>query len=553
MNIAFLSSLNPTDIHNWSGTLFYMWKSLEKHHKLSWIGKDILDEIRLFHYRNFGEKCSFIPEKYAMVLGKKLSEFFHDNVFDIIICRDYFFLAYLLTDIPVIYIGDTTFRLFNSEYLKIVDQEFVKIADNLECFSLKKAAHIVYSSEWAKNSAMQDYGISSEKISVIEFGANIDFIPLSISFTARMEKCNLLFIGGNWIMKGGPMAIDIFRELKKKGIPCSLTIIGCMPDTCINDEDIRIFSYIDKATEEGELLFAKILKESHFLVAPTLFDCFGIMFCEAAAFGIPSFTISTGGVPQAVRNGVNGFIFPPTVSAKEFSDKIFDVLKNAEYYKTLRESCRREYEKRLNWDIWSRSMNKVLNNILCKELEYDIPLYVLIDKKNSLHDINQYYLQFPEFNVHIVEDNFNCLKIINELQLNGDEVFILCNASHRFSSEYSLPKFIKEIQRAYDFKADLLLGYVEDFDLIVPMSQNRFYVQNPIGVNFIVVYASLFEKILRFGQITSRDMIEKCIESTENKLFIYPFFSSPKNKIKLNQAEIKLDIISNIYSKNILK
>ena len=85
------------------------------------------------------------------------------------------------------------------------------------------------------------------------------------------------------------------------------------------------------------------------------------------------------------------------------------------------------------------------------------------------------------------------------------------------------------------------------------MSQNRFYVQTPIGVNFIVVYASLFEKILRFGQITSRDMIEKCIESTENKLFIYPFFSSPKNKIKLNQAEIKLDIISNIYSKNILK
>ena len=23
MNIAFLSSLNPTDIHNWSGTLYY--------------------------------------------------------------------------------------------------------------------------------------------------------------------------------------------------------------------------------------------------------------------------------------------------------------------------------------------------------------------------------------------------------------------------------------------------------------------------------------------------------------------------------------------------
>lgn len=97
------------------------------------------------------------------------------------------------------------------------------------------------------------------------------------------------------------------------------------------------------------------------------------------------------------------------------------------------------------------------------------------------------------------------------------------------------------------------MGYVEDFDLIVPMSQNRFYVQTPIGANFIVVYASLFEKILRFGIINSHDMIEKCIELAKNKLFIYPFFSSQKNKIKLNQAEIKLDVISDIYSKNNLK
>ena len=30
MNIAFLSSLNPTDIHNWSGTLYYMiiWRKI---------------------------------------------------------------------------------------------------------------------------------------------------------------------------------------------------------------------------------------------------------------------------------------------------------------------------------------------------------------------------------------------------------------------------------------------------------------------------------------------------------------------------------------------
>ena len=35
MNIVFLSSLNPTDIHCWSGTLYYMHHELSKRHQLN--------------------------------------------------------------------------------------------------------------------------------------------------------------------------------------------------------------------------------------------------------------------------------------------------------------------------------------------------------------------------------------------------------------------------------------------------------------------------------------------------------------------------------------
>lgn len=30
MNIVFLSSLNPSDIHNWSGTLYFMYQKLNE-------------------------------------------------------------------------------------------------------------------------------------------------------------------------------------------------------------------------------------------------------------------------------------------------------------------------------------------------------------------------------------------------------------------------------------------------------------------------------------------------------------------------------------------
>ena len=137
MNIAFLSSLNPTDIHNWSGTLYYMYHHLEKNYRLTWTGRQQLEEAIQFHRENFGEDTPFSPEKYARLFGKMLTDLFHYECYDLIICRDYFFLAYLTTEIPVIYIGDTTCRLFN-QYLKITDSPRLDLAeDDTGCFGRK--------------------------------------------------------------------------------------------------------------------------------------------------------------------------------------------------------------------------------------------------------------------------------------------------------------------------------------------------------------------------------------------------------------------------------
>lgn len=77
------------------------------------------------------------------------------------------------------------------------------------------------------------------------------------------------------------------------------------------DADIVVYPYIDKSSARGQKLFEQILRQSHYLIAPTLFDCFGIVYCEASAYGIPVLTTDVGGISQAVRNGHNGFLFAP--------------------------------------------------------------------------------------------------------------------------------------------------------------------------------------------------------------------------------------------------
>ncbi|MDD2243283.1 MAG: glycosyltransferase family 4 protein, partial [Dysgonamonadaceae bacterium] len=104
----------------------------------------------------------------------------------------------------------------------------------------------------------------------------------------------------------------------------------------------------------------EILYHSHFLILPTEFDAFGIVFCEASAYGVPSVATNVGGVSQPVREGKNGFLLPPTATGEDYAEKIKAVFSDKESYIKLRASSRNEYETRLNWDVWSEEVNKIL-------------------------------------------------------------------------------------------------------------------------------------------------------------------------------------------------
>jgi glycosyltransferase involved in cell wall biosynthesis len=110
--------------------------------------------------------------------------------------------------------------------------------------------------------------------------------------------------------------------------------------------------------------FCKILQEAHFLVLPTEFDAFGIVFCEASAYAVPSIAANVGGVSQPVREGKNGYLLMPDATAEDYAEKIKSVFADKENYLKLRMSSRQEFETRLNWEVWSEKVNKILEEIV---------------------------------------------------------------------------------------------------------------------------------------------------------------------------------------------
>lgn len=347
----------------WSGTLYNVLRALEKHHhEIICFGDGMVEQALAYSQNNFFEHkyIYYRALDYVPVFGKLLSEKIIQSEVDLVFFGDNYYVPYLdINNIPIVHLSDMTY-IQTHIYKQIPLNALNKKALELERIALNKYTVHILSSEWVKRGLNSYYNIQLNKIHVIEFGANI---PHPEKFQSRIDTdvCNLVFIGRNWEKKGGDKALSVYRKLKSDGFPCTLTIIGSTPPIKLDeDKDLIVIPFLDKTVLNDLNKLCDILYNSHFLILPTDFDAFGIVFCEASAYGVPSIAAEVGGVSQPVCEGKNGFLLPATATAEDYAKKIKSVFRDKESYLKLRASSRHEYETRLNWNVWGEKTNKIL-------------------------------------------------------------------------------------------------------------------------------------------------------------------------------------------------
>ncbi len=114
---------------------------------------------------------------------------------------------------------------------------------------------------------------------------------------------------------------------------------------------MRSLGFISKSTTEGRALLQAQFEESHFLIVPSLAECFGVASAEASAFGLPSLVTRVGGMQSAVHDGVNGMTFDSPASPALIADYIYTTLANRRRYEALAESSHHDFMQRLTWPI----------------------------------------------------------------------------------------------------------------------------------------------------------------------------------------------------------
>ncbi|MCT3806723.1 hypothetical protein HZQ57_16530 [Elizabethkingia anophelis] len=210
-----------------------------------------------------------------------------------------------------------------------------------------------------------------------------------------------------------------------------------------------------------------------------------------------------------------------------------------------------------------------------------IPVYIinLEERTDRLQHVLNEFKDKNEFIIEIVQsrknkkgnvDLWNNIRKCIKLAIERDEDFIIiCENDHVFTNYYNKDILINEIYESYKQGIEILLcGISGVIGSVVPISNRKFWISHFWGLQFTVIYSSLFLKILNYDFKETDTADDLLSVMTSNKAVLFPFFSiqkyfgysdvSLRNDIEknnvdnlFNTAANKMKVYKEIYEKYI--
>lgn len=171
----------------------------------------------------------------------------------------------------------------------------------------------------ANSSAVKDFwvshGLSEDKISVIYNGIpklNISTINLHKMYSLEKDCLIIGSVGRLISWKRHDFLIETFNILLGNFDNAVLFIVGGGPLMLDLKLTVDKLNIQNKVIFTGEILNAKeYIKSFDIMVLPSINEPFGRVIIEAMALGTPVIASKSGGIPEIIEDGKNGYLFNP--------------------------------------------------------------------------------------------------------------------------------------------------------------------------------------------------------------------------------------------------
>jgi glycosyltransferase involved in cell wall biosynthesis len=184
------------------------------------------------------------------------------------------------------------------------------------------------------------YAIDPDKVVCVYAGANV---PPAADYRLDNDGYSnkrILFIGNDWVRKGGPVLAAAFRSVLRTHPDAHLTIAGANPRL-----DVANCSVLGSVALDA---LGPHFARSSIYCLPTRIEPFGISILDAMMHRLPVIASTVGAMPDMVEEGVTGHMVAPGDS-ELLTERLNELLKDPERCRQYGEAGYNRAAERYTW------------------------------------------------------------------------------------------------------------------------------------------------------------------------------------------------------------
>lgn len=141
--------------------------------------------------------------------------------------------------------------------------------------------------------------------------------------------------------------VEIFRRVGDK-VPCTLLMVGDGPERSVAERLVRTYGIENRVFFAGKQdQIAEFIGISDVLLLPSETESFGLVALEAMACEVPVVASRVGGLPEVIRDGVEGYLADPG-NIEEMSGRTLEILSDPGLRTEMGRSARESAQQRFN-------------------------------------------------------------------------------------------------------------------------------------------------------------------------------------------------------------
>lgn len=216
-------------------------------------------------------------------------------------------------------------------------------------------------SEYLRQSFINDFGISENKVINVGVGTNFE-IPTSLPPKNYSNK-EILFVGVDFKRKGGENLIKAFDIVRSDHPDAVLHIVGPknIPDILRQSHSGVIFhGFLSRSNASQRKQFFSLMEKCTLCVLPSLYEPFGIVILESMVYEMPCISTNNWAFPEMIKPGINGELIEPK-NVKQLVFLINKYLNNASLCQEHGKNARSFVLQNYSWDKVARKITEEVN------------------------------------------------------------------------------------------------------------------------------------------------------------------------------------------------